>query len=450
MNNVASKLSQEEYERNFSELHPALTRNQAVAEAYRCLYCFDSPCTKACPTHIDIPGFIKKIATGNLPGSAKTILASNWIALTCAKACPVDVLCEGACVYNARGEKPIEIGRLQRFAMDRYFEAGAKPLFVAAPQNGKSVGIIGGGPAGLACAAELTLLGYTVTIYERRHLAGGLGTWGIAPYKMSYTDSLKEVKLIERLGVTIRTKVEVGTDVSLQELEKRHDALFLSIGLGDPSDLNIPGEELSGVYDALEFIEKVTRREWHAVDIGRRVAVIGAGNTAIDAVTEAKRLGAEQVMIIYRRSEEEMPAYAFEVELAKLDGVTFHFHTLPQRILGNGTVDGLECIRMKPGAPDSRGRHSPEPIRGSEFRISVDMVIKSIGQNPGVDFLKGVPGLSVSHGTVDVNPETMQTGNPKYFAGGDCINGGKEVVNAAADGKRAAQGIHRFLRGTGA
>lgn len=448
MKNVASKLSGEQYDKNFSELHPALTRNQAVAESNRCLYCFDSPCTKACPTHIDIPGFIKKIATENLPGSAKTILSSNWIALTCAKACPVDVLCEGACVYNARGEKPIEIGRLQRYSMDRYFDGDHKSLFIPASPNGKSVGVVGGGPAGLACAAELALLGYSVTVYERRELAGGLGTWGIAPYKMSFTDSLKEVKLVESLGVTIRTGVDVGSSISLRDLEKSHDALFLSVGLGNSPDLKIPGEELPGVCDALEFIERVTRREWGSVDVGRRVAVVGAGNTAIDAVTEAKRLGAEQVMIIYRRGEEEMPAYAFEVELARLDGVAFYFHTQPKRIVGNGMVEALECIRLKPGVPGRGRKMLPEPIPGSEFRLPVDMVIKSIGQKPALDFLNEVQGLKFPDGTVQVDPETMQTDNPRYFAGGDCINGGKEVVNASADGKRAAHGIDRYLSGS--
>ena len=306
MSNLAPKLTKEQYEHNFAEIHPPMTNNQAVADSNRCLYCYDSPCMKACPTHIDISTFIRKLATGNFKGSAKTILASNWIALTCAKACPVDVLCEGACVYNERGEKPIEIGRLQRHAIDWFFEHGMPELFTPAPKNGKSVGIIGGGPAGLACGAELALKGYAVTIYEAKDLAGGLATWGIAPYKMSFEDSQNEVKLVEKLGVTIKTGMQVGENISIAELEKAHDAIFLSVGLASASALNIPGEELKGVYDAVEFIGRVTRREWKSVDVGRRVAVIGAGNTAIDAVTEAKRLGAEEVMIIYRRSEDEM------------------------------------------------------------------------------------------------------------------------------------------------
>ena len=443
--NIAPKLSPDKYEQNFAEIHPPMTENQSVAEANRCLYCYDSPCMKACPTHIDISTFIKKLATGNIKGSAKTILASNWIALTCAKACPVDVLCEGACVYNERGEKPIEIGRLQRHAIDWFFEHGMPTLFTPAPKNGKSVGIIGGGPAGLACGAELALKGYAVTVYEAKQLAGGLATWGIAPYKMSFEDSQNEVKLVEHLGVTIRTGMQVGENISIAELERAHDAIFLSVGLPSAASLSIPGEELKGVYDALDFISRVTRREWKSVDVGRRVAVIGAGNTAIDAVTEAKRLGAEEVMIIYRRSEEEMSAYDFEYDLAKRDGVSFHFLTAPKRIIGNGVVESIECLRMKLGEIDAKGKRSPVPIPGSEFTIPVDMVIKSVGQHTSTSFLAQIPDLKTQNGKIAVHPETLQTSNPKYFAGGDCINGGKEVVNAAADGKRAAHGIDKFV-----
>ncbi len=445
MNNIPAKLSPEEYEENFAELHPPLSPNSAVAEANRCLYCFDSPCMKACPTHIDISTFIKKIATGNLKGSATTILKSNWIALTCAKACPVEVLCEGACVYNERGEQPIQIGQLQRYAIDWYFEQGMPPLFTPAPKNGKSVGVIGAGPAGLACAAELALMGYEVVIYEAKDKPGGLDTWGIAPYKMTQADSLNEVKLVESFGVSIKTGVRVGTDVSVDELFRRHNALFLGVGLADPSRLHIPGEDLDGVYNALEFIERVTTRKWKSVDVGRRVAVIGAGNTAIDAATEAKRLGAEQVMIIYRRTRNEMPAYNYEYDLAKGDGVSFYFLTAPKRILGNGHVTAVECIKMRLSAPDAKGRRKPEPILNSEFQIPVDMVIKSVGQNIARSFLSSIPDLRIDHDHVWVHPDTFQTSKPNLFAGGDCINGGKEVVNGAAHGKKAAHAIDEYL-----
>ncbi|MFN0159122.1 MAG: NAD(P)-dependent oxidoreductase [Bacteroidota bacterium] len=445
MNNPAPKLSAKQYESNFAELHPPFTPNSAVTEANRCLYCFDSPCTVACPTHIDIPTFIKKISTGNLKGSAKTIFQSNWIALTCAKACPVDVLCEGACVYNDRGEEPIQIGRLQRYAIDTYFERGMPPLFTPAPKNGKSIGVIGAGAAGLACAAEAALIGYDVTIYDANEKPGGLNMWGIAPYKMTQQDAMNEVKLVLSFGVSIQSGVRVGKDISIDDLAKNHDAIFIGAGLQSATKLNIPGENLKGVVDSLDFIGKVTTRKWSSVDVGRRLAVIGAGNTAIDAVTEAKRLGAEQVMIIYRRSREEMPAYDFEYELAKSDTVQFHFLTSPVKILGTNHVESMECIRMKLGAPDEEGRRRPEPIPNSEFRIPVDMVIKAVGQNIEESFLAAIPELTFDRGMVIVNPETLQTTNPKFFAGGDCINGGREVVNAAADGKKAAHGIDDWI-----
>jgi dihydropyrimidine dehydrogenase (NAD+) subunit PreT len=445
MKNIATKLSNEQYEKNFAVIHPPLTPNSALAEANRCLYCFDSPCTKACPTHIDIPAYIKKISTGNLKGSAKTILESNWIALTCAKACPVEVLCEGACVYNGKGEEPIQIGRLQRHAIDAYFDRGMPPLFSPAPTNGKSVGIIGAGAAGLACAAEAALLGFDVTVYDANEKPGGLNTWGIAPYKTTQADALKEVRLVESFGVRIQSGVRVGEHITIQQITEKHDAVFLGVGLGRASKLNIPGEDLPGVHDALEFIEKVTTRNWQAVDVGKRVAVIGAGNTAIDAVTEARRLGAEQVMILYRRSRAEMPAYAFEYELAKSDGVAFHFLTAPVRIIGQAQVEGIECIRMRLGDPDAKGRRTPLPVPGTEVVLPVDMIIKSVGQNLEETFIAGIPNITSRNGRILVNADTLQTSNPQFFAGGDCINGGKEVVNAAADGKRAAQGIHAYL-----
>lgn len=446
MNNLARKLSPEEYEKNFAELHPPFTENSAVAEANRCLYCYDSPCMKACPTHIDISTFIKKIASSNLLGSAKTILQSNWAALTCAKACPVKVLCEGACVYNEKGEKPIEIGRLQRFVMDNYFAKGMPQLFEKKDKNGMTVGIIGSGPAGLACAAELSLLGYSAIIYEANEVPGGLNTWGIAPYKMRREDSLKEVELVKKLGVEIQTGITIGKEIKIEELIENHDALFLGVGLGESPQLSISGEDLPGVIGALEFIEKVKTENWKNVPIGKRVAVIGAGNTSIDAATEAKRLGAEQVFIIYRRSDIEMSAYDFEYELAKKDGIIFYFLTSPQKIIGEKYVEGIECLKMKLGEPDKKGKRKPISIPNSEFTINVDMVIKAIGQETKSGFLNSIPGLSIDdEGCVIVNQDSYQSTNPIIFAGGDCINGGKEVVNAAFDGKHAAHGIDSYL-----
>ncbi|MFA7421226.1 MAG: FAD-dependent oxidoreductase, partial [Melioribacteraceae bacterium] len=280
MKNIAPKLAGEQYEKNFSDLHPPFAQSSATAEANRCLYCYDSPCMKACPTHIDISTFIKKISTGNLFGSAKTIYESNWVPLTCAKACPVAMLCEGACVYNAKGEKPIEIGRLQRFVIEKYFEEGIRPLFPKSPKNGKTVGVVGSGPAGLACSAELALMGYDVTIYEASKIPGGLNTWGIAPYKMRREDSLKEVELVKSFGVNLKTEVTIGKTLKVDELLKQHDAVFLGVGLGESPQLSIPGEGLSGVIGALDFIEKVKLENWQEVPVGKRVAVIGAGNTS--------------------------------------------------------------------------------------------------------------------------------------------------------------------------
>jgi dihydropyrimidine dehydrogenase (NAD+) subunit PreT len=441
MKNLAQKLSPAQYESNFAELKPPLTSVAATAEANRCLYCFDSPCMSACPTHIDISTFIKKIATGNMKGSAKTILSSNWIALTCAKACPVDVLCEGACVYNDKGEKAIQIGRLQRFVMDWYVERGMPPLFSPAPKNGKSVGIIGAGPAGLACAAELSLMGYDVTIYEANKKPGGLDTHGIAPYKMKQEDSLNEVKLVESLGVRLKKGILVGKNISIETLEKTHDAIFIGAGLPSSTKMGIAGEAIEGVLDALEFIKHVTTRNWKSVPVGKRVAVIGAGNTAIDAATEAKRLGADEVHMIYRRGREQMSAYDFEFDLAKKDGIVFHFHAQPKRIVGKKHVKAIECIETKIQNGKMRA------IPNSEFKIPVDMVIKAVGQNIDDSFLSTIRQLKIQEGVIVVNKESYQTSNPKYFAGGDCINGGKEVVNAAYDGKRAAHGIDNFLFG---
>lgn len=445
MKNIASKLTQEQYEKNFKELHPAFSYGAALAEASRCLYCYDSPCMKACPTHIDISQFIKKISTDNLLGSAKTIFSSNWVALTCAKACPVAVLCEGACVLNEKGEKPIEIGRLQRYVIDNYFSEGMPSIFSKKSSNGKNVAIIGSGPAGLSCSAELALLGYDVTVFESSDIPGGLNTWGIAPYKMRKEDALKEIELVKSFGVNVKTGVAVGIDISFNELYKTYHAVFLGIGLGESRVLSVNGEELSGVISALDFIEQVKTEEWSSVPVGKRVAIIGAGNTSIDAATEAKRLGADEVMVIYRRSSQDMSAYNFEFDLAKKDGIVFHFLTAPRKIVGNKFVEGIECIRMEHTEPDANGKQTTRPVPGTEFVIPVDMVIKAIGQEAQNEFIATIPGVKFVSGMVEINPDTYQTGNPKIFAGGDCINGGKEVVNAAYDGKMAAHGIDKFL-----
>ena len=442
---TAPKLSPEQYERNFADIGPPMTRRKAAIEAARCLFCFDAPCTKACPTHIDVPAFIKKIFTGNLRGSARVILEANILGESCGRVCPTEVLCEGACVMHEKGEHAIEIGRLQRYAVDHVLDNNIR-LFHAGAPNGKRVACIGAGPASLGCAAELAKWGYKVTLFDKNELAGGLNTYGIAAYKTRAADSLREVELVRQLGVEIRQKTEIGRNISFAELEKQFDAIFIGVGLGETWELKLPGEALHGVYGAMEFIEQTKVQPFERIEVGQRVACIGAGNTAIDVVTAARRLGAGFVYLIYRRSEQEMPAFRYEYELAKRDAVIFLWQTQPVRILGqNGAVTGLECLRTRLGEPDARGRRKPVPIPGSEFTLEVDMVVRAVGQQPVTEFLRAVPGIELrKDGTVATN-ERHQTGNAKYFAGGDCANGGKEVVDAVAEGMAAATWLDAWL-----
>src|SRR5579864_3294283 len=363
--NIAPKLPPEEYEQRFADINPRLTRQQALIETARCLYCYDAPCIKACPTHIDVPSFIKKIATANLKGSARVILTANILGESCGRVCPTESLCEGACVLNKEGAKPVEIGSLQRYAVDYVLDRGIR-LFQAGKSNGHRVACIGSGPASLACAADLAKWGYEVKIYDRNKLPGGLNTYGIAAYKTRASDSLREVKLIEDLGVKFHQGVEVGKDITLHELEEKFDAIFLAVGLGETWDLDLPGEELDDVYGALEFIERTKIEPFETIDIGKRVAVIGAGNTAIDCVTAARRLNAGSVYLVYRRGEDSMPAFKYEYELAKSDGVIFLWNTQPLRIAGKaGVVTGLECQRTR--LVGSGRSAQVEPISGSEF-----------------------------------------------------------------------------------
>ena len=431
----------------FAEIHPPLAPLAALVEANRCLYCFDAPCTAACPTHIDVPRFIKKIATGNLRGSALTILEANILGASCSRVCPVDVLCEGACVLHRYNRQPIEIGRLQRHAMDHFYANGAKLPWAPPKERAAKIACIGGGPASLACAAELRRGGYGVTIFERRELAGGLNTYGVAEYKLRPADSLREVELVKSLGVEFRFGVTVGADVPMENLEREYAAIFLAVGLGPTEPLQLPGEELEGVVDALRFIADYKTAQ--PIPVGRRVAVIGGGNTAIDAANAAKRLGAEDVFMVYRRSEREMPAFSFEYEHSKLEGVQFYFQTQPVAIRKSvsdpGRVGALECVRMELGEADASGRRKPQPIPGSKVWIECDTVIIAIGQSRFLEFLEKCRGIEICAGTVVVDPSTGRTRNPRYFAGGDCVNGGREVVDAVAEGKRAGRAIIKWL-----
>ena len=439
------KLTPEQLEENFADINPPLTPSLALEAGSRCLFCYDAPCIKACPTEINIPQFIPQILTQNLVGSARTILSANVLGHSCGRVCPTSVLCEGACVLNAEGKKPVEIGRLQRYSVDHVLDRGIQVLRASEP-NGRRVALIGAGPASLSCAAELRRFGYTTVIFDAKPNPGGLNTYGIAAYKMRAADAIRETEMIRALGVEIRCGVQIGRDLNLSQLEREYDAIFLGVRLGPTEELHIEGENIHRCMDALSFIERTKTTGFDHVQVGTRVAVIGGGNTAIDAATAARRLGAAVVYMIYRRSPEEMSAFKYEYELAKADGVTFVWQAAPVRVIPDprGRAQGLLCVRTELGPPDSSGRRSPRPIPGSEFTLDVDMVIKAVGQEK-LAFLREIPSLKLDRGKVVVNSETMQTSNPKYFAGGDCVNGGGEVVDAVAHGKRAARGIHAAL-----
>jgi len=446
-NDFCTPLDIARIEQNFAEINPAMSPAEAGVEANRCLYCFDARCMHACPTHIDVPAFIKKIASGNLMGSARVIFDANPIGATCARVCPVEVLCEGACVEKTLLQKPIEIGRLQRYATDHAMFHG-RQIYTKGPFRDKSVGIVGSGPAGLSCATYLARLGYNVTVYERSEKAGGLDTYGMAEYKMPQAVSLSEVEHVEKIGVEFKTNTEivgssaasadgvVRSRLAFDDLVRAHDAIFLGVGLGDTNKLNIPGEDLDGVYDALDFIDKVKTRDWKSVPLGTNVVVLGAGNTAIDAVTQAKRLGAEKVTMVYRRTEKDAPAYDYEMELARKDGIEFVWQAAPIGILPDESGSHVGSLRC-------------EKTDGSLelFEIKCDQIIKAVGQQKMRGFFETVAGVDVDEkGRVVVNDQ-MQTSNPKIFAGGDCANGGKEAVDASQMGKLAAQGIHFALSG---
>lgn len=435
--------------RNFVELTSRMTKNETIEEANRCLYCYDAPCIKACPTSIQIPNFIKKIASGNMKGSATTILEANPIGASCARVCPTEELCEGACVLNS-STKPIKIGELQRYATDWAMETNAQ-LFKKGESNGLKVAIIGAGPAGLSAARELSRFGYSVTIYEAESKAGGLGSYGIVSFRLPNEVADWEVEQIVKLGVNIQTNTRVGIDISADEILEQFDSVILAVGMGAVPSLGIEGEELVGVHDAIEFVKQTKVGALPTEMVGKRVAVIGAGNTAIDGATCAVRLGADNVKILYRRTQKEMTAYKFEFEFAKQDGVEFNWLTAPKKIIGNeaGEVVGIECTKMKLGAPGADGRQRPEEIAGSNFIISVDAVIKAIGQTRFVSLIESF-GLQHTHGVVDIDETTMQTSNKKVFACGDVVFGNGQgeamVVTAVQQGKDAAYKIHERLR----
>ncbi len=439
----AKRLKTEEYAENFSDIHPPLTDTRAQVESNRCLYCYDAPCTKACPTSIDVPHFIKQISSGNIKGSAHTILSSNIMGGGCARVCPTEKLCEGACVLNGLHHEPIPIGLLQRHATDRAFQNKWK-LFERKPSIGKKVAVVGAGPAGLACAHALSREGVDVTIFEKENLSGGLMTYGIAAYKVTPEFCKEEVDYILNIGgIDVKYGQALGKQVSLEKLEQDYDAVFLGMGLGNTRKLEIAGEDLQGVEDAISFIYDIRTNPAEKIAVGDRVAVIGMGMTAIDAATQSKRLGASEVTMIYRRTKHEMPCTQKEFDLAMLDGCQVVWLASPKEITGkDGHVSAIICDEMTLGKPDASGRRAPEPT-GKTITLDVDMVIKATGQIP-FEGLFGKVDLKNKNGKIAVN-ELRQTSREKIFAGGDCVNGGAEVVNAVQDGKDAARGILKLM-----
>lgn len=416
----------------FTDDKPAYSRSQATVEANRCLYCYDAPCTKICPTHIDIPGFIRKIATGNVKGAAKTIFESNILGMSCSRVCPVEVLCVGDCVDNLAGVPPIQIGKLQRFATDTAFDEGWS-FFERGPDTGKAVALVGGGPASLACAHELSRHGHRAVIYEGRPVLGGLNTTGVAPYKMRADRSEQEVEWILSIG-GIEVRHERVADIAA--LEAQYDAVFLGLGLGEDSTLGVPGESLTGVEGAVHFIERMKLGKVELSGVQHAV-VIGGGNTAIDAARELRRLGVAQVRMVYRGDAEAMSGYLHEWKYAKIDGVIEHFSAQPVEFVGaNGAVTGVRCLATK--------NRQPQP--GTEHVVPAELVLLAIGQAKLGKMVGHLPGISLDKGRI-LTDEFGFTGRPKVYAGGDCRNGGKEVVNAAAEGKASANAIHTFLTG---
>jgi len=431
--------SEKEFQKNFKQKKSLMNNTEAYYESSRCLFCYDAPCIQACPTHIDIPLFIKQLQTQNTEGAAKTIFDANWLGNACGIVCPTGILCEGACVFNHQDVPPIQIGRLQNYATNNTINAG-KEIFKPGKSNGKKIAVIGSGPAGLACACELRTLGYAVDIFEAKDKPSGLTVYGIAPYKISNEEVLKEVAYLQnQLGFTIKYNSAITTKEQLKKLENKYDSIFLGVGLGKTANLQLEGEDIKGVIGAVEFIEDL-RMHHHKINVPNKVVVIGGGNTAMDAASEAARMGARKTVLAYRRSKKEMGAYGFEYDLAISAGVDSLFNVAPIEIVGKEKVEGVKFAKTE--IIDGKLQIKKNNV----FVVRCDMVIKATGQAKQGSFYELFDDLDIDAKTkIVVNQETFQTSNPMYFAGGDAVNGGAEVVNAAYEGKMAAQGINQWL-----
>lgn len=429
------RLRENRTETVFTDFKASFSHAAALAEAQRCLYCFEPPCVGHCPTRIDVPGFIRKITTGNLKGAARSIYADNVLSMSCARVCPTEVLCAGHCVLPAAGIPAIQIGRLQRYVADLALE-NRWNLHERAPSTGFKVALVGAGPASLACAYELARLGHACTLIEKRNLPGGLNTMGIAPYKLKADRALEEAEWVLSMGgIDVVYGEEVGFDASVEDLERDYDAIFLGIGLGEDKWLyRLPNHDMHGIRGATEFIEEMKLGQVSLQGITDAV-VIGGGNTAVDAVRELVTLGVRNVSLVYRRTAAQMPGYAHEWAVAVQQGVQAWWHTVPVGFEGNDSVTSVRCIKVDADL---------KPTSEAPFFIPANLVLLAIGQSGVGDIMRALPGIVVKDGVILVD-EQGRTGRPKWYAGGDCVNGGKEVVNAVGEGKRAARAIHAQL-----
>ena len=439
--------------KNFSEVALGYTKEMAMEEAGRCLNCKHKPCMNGCPVNVPIPGFIEKVAEGDFDAAYEIITSENALPAICGRVCPQENQCEGKCVRGIKGE-PVAIGRLERFVAD-YHMANAKPVETKIEKNGKRVAVVGSGPSGITCAGELIKKGYDVTVFEALHKAGGVLSYGIPEFRLPKDLVAKEIETVEKLGVDIETNVIVGRSVTIDELmEQGYGAVFVGSGAGLPRFLNIPGENLLGVYSANEFLTRVNLMKAYKfpdtptpIKVGKKVAVVGAGNVAMDAARTAKRLGAEEVYIVYRRSEEELPARKEEVHHAKEEGIIFKLLNNPCAIHGeDGWVTGIEVVKQELGEPDASGRRSPVPVEGSNYVIDVDTVVIAIGQSPNPLIRQTTPGLETQKwGGIIVEEDTMKTSKDCVYAGGDTVTGAATVILAMGAGKKAAKAIDEYL-----